>query len=173
MPAGVVEALQLEEKLLAQGLHSAPLPEPELLVLAPGKRRRKSRAKVRAPGVQSTVQSEPPPPLETAPPVVPEPDVPVTEAAPVPSGYDQPNPPLPEVPNWTAAKADPGIRTADIISFPRAALPASRRAAAIQLLPDATGEEKAKLRITLAAIRAMMSLEQVQQLEYHETLLRR
>jgi hypothetical protein len=43
----------------------------------------------------------------------------------------------------------------------------------VQLLPEPTTEEKAKLRVTLAAIRAMMTVEQVQQLDHHEALLAR
>jgi hypothetical protein len=43
----------------------------------------------------------------------------------------------------------------------------------VQLLPEPTTEEKAKLRITLAAIRAMMTVEQVQLLEHYEALLAR
>ena len=43
----------------------------------------------------------------------------------------------------------------------------------VQLLPEPTREEKAKIRNTLAAIRAMMTVEQVQQLDHHEALLAR
>ena len=65
------------------------------------------------------------------------------------------------------------IPTADVISFPRAAAPTPKQAGAVQVLPTSGREEKAQLRITLSAIRAMMSLEQVEQLEHHRALLRR
>jgi hypothetical protein len=65
------------------------------------------------------------------------------------------------------------ILTADVISFPRAAAPPPRQAAAVQVLPTTSREEKARLRVTLSAIRAMMSLEQVQQLDHHRALLAR
>jgi hypothetical protein len=69
--------------------------------------------------------------------------------------------------------ADGEGRTADIVAFPKAAQPASKKAAAMSLLPPMQADEKQKLRVTLAAIRAMMSVEQVQQLERHEQLLAR
>jgi len=57
------------------------------------------------------------------------------------------------------------------LSWLRATAPAG--GTAIQLLPEAKPEERAQLRIALSTIKAMMTVEQVEQLEHHEGLLRR
>jgi hypothetical protein len=70
----------------------------------------------------------------------------------------------------SAAHEAPGssdARTADVIDFPPSRPGASKLAGPVQLLPDRSPEEKAQLRITLGAIRAMMSVEQAQVLDAH------
>jgi len=103
---------------------------------------------------------------------VPPPDPPSAEAAPPVSPVEPRSPPPPEAPGQLRQKSVKGAETAIILNFPSPARPPRQRADAIQVLPDPTREERARLRVTLAAIRAMMSLEQVQQLEHHEGLLR-
>jgi hypothetical protein len=85
---------------------------------------------------------------------------------------NQQSPPLRRVPDPVRRKGEGG-KTATIIDFP-GLLPAARQQpGAVQLLPGATHNDKARARVTLAAIRAMMSLEQVEQLERHEAVLDR
>ena len=86
---------------------------------------------------------------------------------------DQPSEPAAEVPNRLRPRAKRPIETADVISFPRVTAPPPKQAGAVQVLPTTCREEKAQLRVTLAAIRAMMTFEQVEQLEHHRALLRR
>ena len=86
---------------------------------------------------------------------------------------DQPSPPLPEAPEWVKGARPPPPKTADIINFPGSGPPPQRGGTAIQLLPEAKPEERAQLRIALSTIKAMMTVEQVEQLEHHEGLLRR
>jgi hypothetical protein len=86
---------------------------------------------------------------------------------------DQSSEPAAEGPNRLQPRAKRAIQTADVINFPRVAAPSPKQAGAVQVLPTTCREEKAQLRVTLATIRAMMSLEQVEQLEHHRALLRR
>jgi len=86
---------------------------------------------------------------------------------------DRRPPQLPEATGQVRAKTVKAAGTAIILNFPAPTSPPQRHAGAIRVLPDPTREEKAKLRVTLAAIRAMMSLEQVEQLERLEMLLGR
>jgi hypothetical protein len=60
-----------------------------------------------------------------------------------------------------------------VIDFPAARPSPSKLSGPVQLLPDRTPEEKAQLRITLGAIRAMMSVEQSQILDQHLSRLLR
>jgi hypothetical protein len=93
------------------------------------------------------------------------------------SSPDQPPEPVSDNPSPSSGRS--GVKaatnrwTAEVISFPNTNEPPKKMAGPVQLLPEPTKEEKAKLRITLAAIRAMMSLEQVQLLDRHEALLGR
>jgi hypothetical protein len=93
------------------------------------------------------------------------------------SSPDRPPEPVSDHPSvsvgWPGVKAAADRRTAEVIGFPIASELPKRMAGPVQLLPERTTEEKAKLRITLAAIRATMTVEQVQQLEHHEALLAR
>jgi hypothetical protein len=74
-----------------------------------------------------------------------------------------------------AGNADPAAPagTADMLDFPAMRQGVSKLAGPVQLLPDRTPEEKAQLRITLGAIRAMMSVEQSQLLDHHLSQLLR
>jgi hypothetical protein len=74
---------------------------------------------------------------------------------------------------WSAEKAVSDVRTADIINFPGIPQECPKKSATVQHLPERSSEEKAQLRITLAAIRAAMSVEQVQMLPYHRAVLAR
>lgn len=85
----------------------------------------------------------------------------------------QPDEPLSEGANWLKGKKPDPPKSADIINFPRAPAEPARGATVVHFLPEQLGEEKTRLRVTLAAIKGMMTLEQVQQLEHHEALLRR
>jgi hypothetical protein len=79
---------------------------------------------------------------------------------------DQPVQPASAAPDH-AAPGSSDARTADVIDFPPSRPGASKLAGPVQLLPDRSPEEKAQLRITLGAIRAMMSVEQAQVLDAH------
>lgn len=86
---------------------------------------------------------------------------------------DQPDEPLSEGAEWLKGKKPPPPKSADIINFPKAPEAPSRGAKAVAFLPEQLGDEKARLRVTLTAIKSFMTLEQVEQLDHHEALLRR
>lgn len=155
--SGAIGAAEVETAILAQGLRTGPYKGPA------GRPRRTLMGSIKkgkkAPGSATA------PPEEVA---VADP----TGAAPPPPG-DQPDLPPTESGGWLKWSQGSVTRSADIINFPAAKAPPRRESAAVQLLPDQTREEKAKLRITLSAIRSMMTLEQVDRLDRHNALLER
>jgi hypothetical protein len=74
---------------------------------------------------------------------------------------------------WSAVKAASDVRTADIIDFPGVSQSPPRKNDPVELLPEPSSQERTQLRVTLAAIRAAMSVEQVQRLDRHMGLLLR
>jgi hypothetical protein len=80
---------------------------------------------------------------------------------------DPPAKPEPATSGRAARRGSLDTRTADVIDFPGFRAAPAKLAGPVQLLPDQTREEKAQLRVTLAAIRAMMSVEQAQLLDQH------
>lgn len=112
------------------------------------------------------------PPPSPAPPPASEPGSGPADrpAEPVPAE----TPPTPAGASWVKVARETPLRTADVINFPGAAPPAQRSASPVaRWLPERSVEDKQKLRVALSAIRAVMSVEQVQQLERHEGLLER
>jgi hypothetical protein len=71
---------------------------------------------------------------------------------------------------WSAVKAASDVRTADVINFPGALQDCPKNTESVRLTAQ-TSAGKAQLRVTLAAIRAAMSVEQVHVLEHHQALL--
>ena len=96
---------------------------------------------------------------------------------------DRPSEPISEPPagkarsynhgDWTEVEIAAAVRTADVIAFPSAAPPPPKKVEVSELPPSVPAEDRAKLRVALAAIRASISVEQVQQLERHEAMLQR
>jgi hypothetical protein len=130
--------------------------------------------------VSEPVQKEDATPVTEAPAAAPEPEPEpkpkVGKTAPklVEKIHEvQPDEPLSEGANWLKGKKPDPPKSADIINFPRAPVEPPRGATVVHFLPEQLGEEKTRLRVTLTAIKSMMTLEQVQQLEHHEALLRR
>lgn len=82
-------------------------------------------------------------------------------------------PPLPEDQRRISRKKMKVTESATIFPFPGPATPPPEQPGVTAASPDNSREEKARLRVALAAIRATMSLEQVELLERHEALLDR
>ena len=145
----------------AEGLASRGRPEPRAdgMLASPVMKRPRGRPRKppRPDGSQvfDPVPTDPPSPVSAAP-----------------ASSSDPRPPLPpEATGQLGRQSVKAAETARIINFPGPARGPQRRADAIQVLPEVTREEKARLRTTFAAIRATISLEQLQQLEDHENLL--
>ena len=173
-PGDEVAAHGVEPTILAEHLcHSPRASEPpaEPVVKRPRGRPRKQLHSGEMPvgSIKSSV--EPPsgtPALEGQPP-----DPPSTKAAVSASPEGPRSPRLPEAPERLKRKGAKNAQTAIILKFPSPPPPPRNRMGAIQLVPDLTREEKARLRVTLAGIRERMPLEQLAQLERLEALLDR
>lgn len=78
-------------------------------------------------------------------------------------------------PEKKRARSSSHLRADNVIKFPGVMLPpmATRMVGVAPDLPQYTPEQKQQIRVTMGAIRASMTLEQVQMLEHHEGLLRR
>ena len=173
-PEGDIAARGVEPATLAEGLCHCPRagePPAEPVVKRPRGRPRKQRHSEEIPARSIMSSAEPEsdtPALEGQPP-----DPPSSKAAVSASPEGPRSPRSPEAPDRLKRKGAKDAQTAIILNFPTLPPPPRNRMGAIHTLPELTGEEKAKFRVTLAAIRARMSLEQLAQLERHEALLGR
>lgn len=84
--------------------------------------------------------------------------------------------PPPEATDESKSEASSRVvpKSGKVIKFPGVAFPMPAEAnPRARVLPEPTMEERARLRTTLATLRAMMTVEQVAVLEHHEAVLRR
>jgi len=176
LPDGYKAARDVETAILAQGLGDRLRARPRANGIPddPAMKRPRGRPRIHprpeenpTEPIQSRQSVKDPSALEVQPP-----DPLSSETAATGSPADPLSPSPSGVPDWTKAVRPPSPKTANIINFPKSGPPRPRGAMAIQLPPETNPEGRAQLRIVLSTIKAMMTLEQVEQLEHHEGLLR-